>query len=394
MNLDRAGRGVVVSAVLAASLIITAVPAASGAERPGLDREDGIAGDRSDSADASARAAGVDDLVILDQFDGLTFITSVDSGGIALVGPVGTWPATGTRLLGGDLHGDGAGDAVIVRRTTSGFQLWGIPWNSTENIYDADARTAWAVLSTGGFNFDRSRQLMGDVTGDGLDDVVTIHRQLTGGLRVWVHPNTGTGTFGTPQQWQNLSTGGWSYDRSRQTLADVNGDGMLDLVSTHRQLTGGLILWVHLSNGTTLAAPTQWQNLRTGGWSYDNSRQTSGDVNGDGLGDIVSTHRLSTGGLVLWAHLSNGTAFAAPALWQNLRTGGWSYDNSQQRALDWDLDGSDDVISAHRASGNLYRLWLHVSTGTSFEPPFLLVDVDPTFLYDGTEFAVSRPQVP
>jgi hypothetical protein len=389
MNPNRAGHGVFVSAVLAASLIITAMPAASGAERQGLDREDGIAADR-DSRDQSARAANFDDLVILDQFGGSTFITSVDSGGFVEVGPVGTWPATGTRLLGGDLHGDNAGDAVIVRRTTSGFQLWGIPWNATANVYDADARTAWAVLSTGGFSFDRSRQLMGDVTGDGLDDVVTVHRQLTGGLRVWVHPNTGT-AFGTPQQWQNLSTGGWSYDRSRQTLADVNNDGMLDLVSAHRQLTGGLILWVHLSNGTTLAAPTQWQNLSTGGWSFDNSRQTSGDVNGDGLDDIVSSHRLSTGGLALWAHLSNGTSFAAPSLWQNLRTGGWSYDNSQQRVLDWDLDGSDDVISAHRASGNLYRLWLHVSTGTSFQSPALLVDVNPTFLYDGTEFAVSRP---
>jgi hypothetical protein len=347
--------------------------------------------DRAD--DPTVLAAGFDDLVILDQFAGSTFITSVGTAGTSRVGTVGFWPAAGTRLLGGNLFGGDIGDAVIVREIATGFQLWGIPWNDTDGVYDADAdsRTVWATVSTGGFSFDRSRQLMGDVTGDGYDDIVTIHHQLTGGLRVWVHPNAQNGTFAAPQQWQNLSTGGWSYQNSRQTLADVDGDADMDLVSTHRQSTGGLILWAHLSDTTAFATPTQWENLTTGGWSFDNSRQVGGDIDGDGLDDVVTSHRQSNGGLVLWAHLSDGvSSFDSPALWQDLRTGGWSYANSQQHLLDVDGDGLDDVMSAHRASGNLYRLWMHFSTGSSFDPPLLLWAPTPDFPYDGTEFAVSR----
>jgi hypothetical protein len=139
--------------------------------------------------------------VIMDQFGRSTFITSVGGEGIELVGPEATWPAAGTRLLGGELHADDAGDAVVVRETANGFQLWGAPWNDG-GYYDAGLgeRELWATVSTGGFNFDRSRQLMGDVNGDGLDDIVTIHHQATGGLRVWVHPNVGGTYFGVAQQ--------------------------------------------------------------------------------------------------------------------------------------------------------------------------------------------------
>jgi hypothetical protein len=376
-------RGVGIALCVATSLAFgTSQATAEPADKGTIDN-DALWDARSGSDDGNrAMAAGFDDLVILDQFDGSSWITSIGGGASYPIGSATTWSAAGTRLLGGDLHGDAVGDAVVVRRVTGGFQLWALPWNGVG--YDPALKSLWGLVNTGGFNFDRSRQLMGDVNGDGFDDIVTIHHQLTGGLRVWVHPNTGSG-FGTPQQWQNLSTGGWSYDKSRQSLADVDGDGLADLVTTHRLATGGLVLWVHLSTGTLFEVPAQWQNLSAGGWSYDGSRQMTGDVNGDGLDDVVSAHRQSTGGLILWAHLSGGASFQAPAVWQNLRTGGWSFANSQQRVLDLDNDGIDDVLTAHRSGDGLYRLWMHFSTGSSFTPPDLLFGPDPTFLYDGAE---------
>jgi hypothetical protein len=379
-------RGVGIAMCVAASLALGTSQAMAEPDDKGKDDIPEAA--PLDSAGSEAMAAGYDDLAILDQFGGETYITSIGSFSGDVVGSATTWSAAGTRLLGGDVHGDLAGDAVIVRRVTGGFQLWTLPWNGS--YYDPSLRSLSGLVNSGGFDFDRSRQLMGDVNGDGLDDIVTVHHQLTGGLRVWVHPNTGSG-FGAPQLWQNLSTGGWSYDKSRQSLADVDADGLADLVTTHRLATGGLVLWVHMSNGTSFEAPTQWQSLPAGGWSYDGSRQMTGDVNGDGREDVVSAHRQSTGGLILWAHLSNGAAFDAPAVWQNLRLGGWSFANSQQRVLDADNDGfDDDVVTAHRTGNGLYRLWMHESTGAAFLSPFVFFGPNPTFPYGGAEFAVSR----
>jgi hypothetical protein len=266
--------------------------------------------------------------------------------------------------------------------------LYAVPWNSG-GFYDTSAGALWATVSGGGWSFDLSRQLMGDVDGDGLDDIVSIHRQSLGGLNVYVHRNTGT-SFAGPVLWQGLKTGGWSYLNSRQMLADLNGDGLLDLVSSHRQSTGGLHLWAHVSTGSSFVGPTVWADLRTGGWSYADSRQVAGDVTGDGRDDIVSSHRQSTGGLVLWAHRSTGVAFAAPALWSDLKSGGWSFDRSRQMIADIDLDGDDDLYSTHRSSTGQYRIWTHTSTRTSLQAPSLYRDVLAGYYHNGAQFATSR----
>jgi hypothetical protein len=164
----------------------------------------------------------------------------------------------------------------------------------------------------------------------------------------------------------------------------------MDLVSSHRQSTGGLRLWIHLSTGSSFSDPVLWQDLKTGGWSFEGSRQAIGDVNGDGIDDIVTSHRQFTGGMRLWAHLSTGSSFATPALWQDLKTGGWSFDKSKQLLMDTDGHLSDDVVSMHRASNGQYRVWIHTSTGSSFAQPLLYWDTDPNYLYDGAQFAASR----
>ena len=338
---------------------------------------------------AAAMEAASEDLVVLDQSSGYTRLTSLVTGTDSQLGPGTEWPLTGLRLLTGDLQQDGTGGVTLVRRLAAGgFQLYAVPWD-TGGFYDANAKSSWATVSGGGWSFDASRQLMGDVNGDGLDDIVSVHRQSLGGLSVYVHRNTGT-SYAAPVLWQELKTGGWSYLNSRQMLADLNGDGLLDLVSSHRQSTGGLHLWAHVSTGSSFVGPTVWSNLRTGGWSYADSRQVAGDVTGDGRDDIVSSHRQSTGGLLLWTHRSTGSALASPALWSDLKSGGWSYDRSRQLIADIDQDGDDDLYSTHRSSTGQFRTWTHASIRTSFQAPSLYRDVLASYYYDGAKFATSR----
>jgi FG-GAP-like repeat len=132
-------------------------------------------------------------------------------------------------------------------------------------------------------------------------------------------------------QLRSATGGGWSYAASRQLVGDVTGDGLNDLVSVHRQGNGGLLVWVHL--GKTSASP--WQDLRTGGWSYDGSRQHLADTDGDGIQDLISVHsQAGNPGMLIWRSLGTASGFATPEVMVDLKTGGWSYSASREGVAD------------------------------------------------------------
>ena len=74
-----------------------------------------------------------------------------------------------------------------------------------------------------------------------------------------------------------------------------------------------------------------WQELKTGGWSFAGSRQYLADTNGDGLDDLISVHSQAGGGEIVWRALSTGTGFGTPQIVANLKTGGWNYLNSREK---------------------------------------------------------------
>jgi hypothetical protein len=110
---------------------------------------------------------------------------------------------------------------------------------------------------------------------------------------------------------------------------DVNGDGLPDLV-VRRQLGGDVD--VFLSGGGTLDY--------TGAWTYGYSRSYDvllGDVDGDGRDDLVARNRASGDVLV---GLSTGDAFASPQRWT------YGYGTSYRLALeDVDGDGRADLVA-------------------------------------------------
>jgi hypothetical protein len=98
-------------------------------------------------------------------------------------------------------------------------------------------------------------------------------------------------------------------------------------------------MWVH--GGCAPAAfwctrpPEIWQDLRTGGWSFAGSRQYLADTNGHGKDDLISVHQQSgTPGEPVWRHLSTGSGFSTPQVIADLRTGGWTYAASREGVAD------------------------------------------------------------
>lgn len=203
-----------------------------------------------------------------------------------------------------------------------------------------------------------------DVNGDGLPDIVGFASS-----GVYVSLNTGT-SFAAPALWlANYGTqaGGWSDNNTYpRYLADVNGDGLPDIVAFG---IGGV--YISLNTGTSFSAAAIWLMAygTQQGWN-DNSKYPRylADMNGDGLPDVVG---FASDGV--YVSLNTGTSFAAPVLKINAygtqsdyyQPGGWTDNNTYPRyVIDMTGDGLPDIVG-FSSSG----MWVTSNNGTAFANP-------------------------
>ncbi|MEU0024497.1 FG-GAP-like repeat-containing protein [Streptomyces sp. NPDC006335] len=185
-----------------------------------------------------------------------------------------------------------------------------------------------------------------DVTGDGKADLVAIKDD---GL-LWVYPGTGKAsgaTFGTRFQ---AGTGWLSQDAV--TVGDLNNDGLGDLLS--RQASDGT-LWVYPGTGKSGMETfgTRYQVGRS--WQTQDITRT-GDFNTDGLTDVL-TRQASDG--TLWVYPGTGKP-GMETLGTRYQVGtGWK---SMDFVTTGDLnnDGRPDVLSRQASDGTL---WVYPGTG-------------------------------
>ena len=182
-----------------------------------------------------------------------------------------------------------------------------------------------------------------DVNGDGMADIVGF-----GAAGVLVSLATGDGHF-APSTFElpyfGPNAGGWSSDDTYpREVADVNGDGMADIVGF-----GDAGVWVSLATGGGHFAPSTFElpffSASTGGWSSDDTYPRElADVNGDGMADIVGF-----GAAGVWVSLATGDGHFAPATFKlpffGPNTGGWSSNDTYPREVaDVSGDGMADIV--------------------------------------------------
>jgi hypothetical protein len=198
--------------------------------------------------------------------------------------------------------------------------------------------------SSGGWSSqDTYPRHLADVNGDGMADIVGF-----GSAGVFVSLATGSGHFG-PGAFTlaafGSGAGGWSSnDTYPRELADVNGDGKADIIGFG---TAGVYVSLATGGGNFTGGTFELSQFGSGagGWtSQDTYTRHLGDVNGDGMADIIGFGSagvyvaLASGG----GHFDPGTfklaAFGSGA-------GGWSSDDTYPRMLaDVNGDGKDDIV--------------------------------------------------
>jgi hypothetical protein len=236
-----------------------------------------------------------------------------------------------------DVNGDGRAD--ILATTGSGQLIY------FQNNGSATPFQNSLLLSTGWQNY--SVMATGDVNGDGHADLVAT--SSSGALSLLLNNGAATGNPFTGSA-SVIGASGWNnFDRI--ALADINGDGYADLVTTSPDGR----LWNYLNSKTaTPFSATAFAIIGPAGWS-NYPTIILADVHGSSAGtDLVATRPDGS----LWYYQNNGSAvpFVGTA---NVGGGGWN--NFQHIALgDVNSDGRRDLV-ASSADG---RLWYYANTNT------------------------------
>jgi hypothetical protein len=190
-------------------------------------------------------------------------------------------------VVSADFNGDTFADVVAL--------------NSTQPAVAANSSNLKAYLSTAAGSFaaptltpDGNNPLYlatADVNGDGLPDLVSASSD-DGAVVVFLNDKLSPGTFNTPLV---LSSPG----ASQVAIADMNGDGLADIVSADFNVS----LFLQTSPGT-FAAPI---SLYSSGANW----VALGDLNGDGSPDVALTDNVDVK-VLLHTGAASATTFAAP----------------------------------------------------------------------------------
>jgi hypothetical protein len=205
-----------------------------------------------------------------------------------------------------------------------------------------------------------------DVNNDGNADIVGF---ASNGFYSSI--GIGNGGFQTPNfvagtSFWGVQTGGWSsQDTYPRFIADVTGDGFADIVGFAQ---GGVYVSVNTQVGVTapiFVAGSSFWGVQTGGWSSQNlyPRELA-DVNGDGMADLVGFAQSG----VYVSVATGGASFAAPALvpdssFWGASTGGWSSQDAYPRELA-NIASADTKADIVGFASN--GVWTSISTSTIF----------------------------
>jgi hypothetical protein len=260
----------------------------------------------------------------------------------------------------GDVNGDGYPDVLI-----KGVAAFYVYHGSAGGLTLATTITG----TTNNISF-------ADVNGDGYDDVLVAKTQSA---RYHLGSATGLSTTAT-----TLTIGGEGERTYAFGVGDTNGDGYDDVVFTQYQEENSQSdegrAWLHLGSAAGIEASATWVFENNVAFSYVGYAVTSGDLNGDGLSDIVVSapyYSLTSKAYAGAAYVFHGAAGAPSSTPTSTVYGSAAsqYLGFEMATLDdVDADGDDELVLPTATTSGAVNVFLGSPTGIAASADHALVD--------------------
>ena len=306
---------------------------------------------------------------------------SAGVGGFA-INSSGTSISSGLSVsAAGDVNGDGLTDLIVGAPNYShSYVVFGKTVNDAMNL---------SALGTGGFeiNGDSSSQsgtsvsAAGDVNGDGLADLIVgapgknVSYVVFGKTSSAAVNLTALGTGGFQLKDEDFSVSGYSVSAA----GDVNADGLADLIVGAYGVNDGAGR-SYVVFGKTSSSAMNLSALGTGGFVINGgstdinagwSVSDAGDVNGDGLADLIVGAPLSNRSYVVFGKTATTAVDLSPSV-----TGGFvingdsaSFNSGFSVSAAGDVNGdglADLIVGASQADTYVDVGQVNVSYGRSY----------------------------
>jgi FG-GAP-like repeat len=246
-----------------------------------------------------------------------------------------------TKTAVGDVNADGKADIVSVESEGNGKYRYMFGISVGVGI------SSWSSVLTGMSHAEFMD--VGDFSGDGKADIVSVESEGNGKYRYMRGLSTGVGI----SSWGQILTG-MGLPTAMGT-GDVNKDGKADIVSAESEGNGKYRFMFGISSGAGISS---WSTA-LGGLSIPTSTRIA-DFTGDGKADVVSVESDGVGAYRYKAGVSNGTAVSS---WNTIQT--WISNPVRSEAADFNADGKADIVSVESEGGGKYRYRVGLSAGAS-----------------------------
>ncbi|MFJ8764686.1 FG-GAP-like repeat-containing protein [Streptomyces clavifer] len=270
-------------------------------------------------------------------------------------------------------------DGNLVVSDADGVKIWGTDMTAAAN--PGLTANGYAVLQDRGnlvIHTAKGQSLWSsgtaqrhDYNSDGRSDMADWYDHADESDTLHTFLTNSDGTFKNPLTGWNVPTG-WTASRMKRTTGDYNGDGIGDVAAVYGYDDGQVALWTWL--GTTsgkFAPPFRSWRVPAGNWSFPRMTVSSGDFNGDGRDDVAAWYDYADGHDSLWTFTANVRGgFNAPFESMTRPAGGWSASRDKQVTGDFNGDGRDDMAVFHGYTDGSSKIWTFLASPTGgFKDP-------------------------
>ena len=213
-----------------------------------------------------------------------------------------------------------------------------------------------------GFDVRKAKFVAGDVNGDGIADGIVLYDLGSSRSRLIVFVSNGHVAV-RKTAWTS-KVGAFAWAKARLTVGDLNRDGLDDVIVLYDRGRSSAALYRFVSNGTTFVKSTGW-TAGPGTFSCAKAQLAAGDFTGDGRDDALVLYKSTTTSSRLFVFATSGAKLVKKTFWR----GSYAFGRARLAAGDVDSDGHCDAVTFYRKSDNTGRLDVFRSTGKAFAKP-------------------------